>query len=199
MFPGNAIASLTSIDAATASSSMRGLGSDGNFRRVGVDQPDLDIERRAKRVVERNRSELSTLVLEQPAVSPVVSRKRKLFTPSAPLMDSAVQQVWEGTVIEVDDAQQLMRVMLRSKRLEMEDHAGEIDLTEVMPQDRNLVRPGAVFYLTLCRNRLPKGTFQNAQELRFRRVYSWTQQQLAKVEALADELSRRVKTKPRAE
>ena len=109
--------------------------------------------------------------------------------------DSTPLQIWEGTVIEVDNAAKIMRVLLDAKIGNMPRHSGEIDLEWVSEQDRNLVRPGAVFYLTLFK-RTKRGSIENSQELRFRRRPSWSAAQLEQIEANASMLLSKMKVLP---
>jgi len=88
-------------------------------------------------------------------------------------------QIWEGTVVEVDADNGVMQVLLDAKMGNIPRHAGEIDLEWVSDQDRDLVVPGAVFYLTLFKRSTP--SVENAQELRFRRRPSWSVSQLKQV------------------
>jgi hypothetical protein len=99
-----------------------------------------------------------------------------------------VIQVWEGTVLSVDRENQSMLAKLHAKIGAIPDHSGEIDLEWVADQDSDLVCPGAVFYLTLCKKRKTGGTIENSQELRFRRRPSWSQQQIVSIDAAAERL-----------
>ncbi len=96
-------------------------------------------------------------------------------------MDSTPLQIWEGTVVDVDEAANVMRVLLDAKIGRIPRHTGEIELEWVAEQDRDLVRPGAVFYLTLFK-RTKRGSIENSQELRFRRRPSWMAAQLKRIE-----------------
>lgn len=116
-----------------------------------------------------------------------------------PQIEAAVPQIWEGTVLAVNEAGGSLRASLRAKRGEIEDHVGEIAFEWVMDQDRDLVAPGAVFYLTIYKSRLRGGTVLNSQELRFRRLPAWTKQQVAKVQELAESIAKKMKARPLAE
>jgi hypothetical protein len=119
---------------------------------------------------------------------------------SSPHDDAAVLQIWEGTVLDVDMKHQLMRAQLRAKQPgQMEDHVGDIHFEWVTEQDLQLIRPGAVFYLTLYKTRRPGGTLVNSQELRFRRLPAWTQSQLAQVDAMAEAMMKKIKARPVAD
>jgi hypothetical protein len=119
---------------------------------------------------------------------------RRTFPPAAEA-DSTPLQIWEGTVVEVDNNARVMRVNLDAKIGLMPRHMGEIDLEWVTEQDQDLVRPGAVFYLTLFK-RTKRGSVENAQELRFRRRPAWSSGQLRQVEHDAEILLSKIKPLP---
>ena len=96
-------------------------------------------------------------------------------------------EVWEGEVKSVDYDAQMMYVYLRSKFTQAPDHSGEIALEWITDQDKDLVRPGAVFYWTLYKE-TRRGSIRNSQELRFRRLPSWSKNQLQRIEAEASKL-----------
>lgn len=112
--------------------------------------------------------------------------------------DSSVIQLWEGKVIEVDQNLGVMMVLLDAKMDKAPSLTGEIELQWVSDQDMDLVRPGAIFYLTLYK-RTKRGSIENAQELRFRRLPSWTRQQMVQVERDANMLLSKMKARPIAE
>jgi len=100
-------------------------------------------------------------------------------------VQAAIIQLWEGTVLSRDE--QFMDVRLSDKTGEGPDHAARIDLQWVPEQDIDLVRPGAVFYLSLFRA-TSGGTIRNSQELRFRRVPNWSETQIERAQKYSDEL-----------
>jgi hypothetical protein len=112
--------------------------------------------------------------------------------------DAAVIQVWEGKVLRVDHKRAVMEVSLEAKIGNIPPHAAEIELQWVTDQDRDLVEPGAIFYLTLFK-RTKRGSIENTQELRFRRLPAWTRQQVAQVHEDAAHLLTKMKAKPQAE
>lgn len=109
--------------------------------------------------------------------------------------DSTPLQIWEGAVVEVDHEAGVMQVVLDAKIGQMPRHTGEIDLEWVSEQDEDLVRPGAVFYLTLFK-RTMRGSIQNSQELRFRRRPSWSTAQLKRIEEDTAMILSKMKTLP---
>jgi len=113
-------------------------------------------------------------------------------------MDSIPLQIWEGTVVDVDHAARMMRVLLEAKIGEKSQHTGEIDLQWVSEQDQDLVCPGAVFYLTLFK-RTKRSGIENAQELRFRRRPSWSSAQLRQINEDAETLLAKMAALPMSE
>lgn len=122
--------------------------------------------------------------------------RSKLPRPEAP--DSSVIQVWEGKVLQVDYDKRVMQVLLEAKINQVPSHTGEIDLEWVSEQDIDLVCPGAIFYLTLSK-RVKRSGIENTQELRFRRLPSWSKHQIAQIAREADMLLSKMKAAPIAE
>jgi hypothetical protein len=112
--------------------------------------------------------------------------------------NSSILQLWEGEVLEVDWDRRTIEVLLNSKIGNLQPHTGEIELQWVSEQDIDLVVPGAVFYLTLFK-RTKRGSIENAQELRFRRLPSWTRQQVSRIKTEAEVILSKIKEKPIAE
>lgn len=131
-------------------------------------------------------SEIPQRTYAAPMANAVVPRE--VSTNSTPL------QIWEGTVLEVNRAAGVMQVLLDAKIGQIPRHTGEIGLEWVDDQDQDLVRPGAVFYLTLFKRTKP--SVENAQELRFRRRPSWSGAQLKQIEEDAAMLLSKMKSLP---
>lgn len=102
-------------------------------------------------------------------------------------------QIWEGRVLSVNQENRTMEVFLSSTLGGFDAHTGEIDLQWVSDQDKDLVIPGAVFYLTLYK-RSKRGTVENSQELRFRRQPNWSKYQLQRIAQTADALAKKMGT-----
>ena len=99
---------------------------------------------------------------------------------------SSIIELFEGVVQTVGDIE--MDVVLSAKRNQsIPDHAMSISLLFVQPQDRPLVRPGAVFYLTMFRETTGR-TVRNVEEIRFRRQPDWTPAMFRKLDELAAQL-----------
>ena len=126
----------------------------------------------------------------------VVAENHKINVVDA---DTVPIQRWEGRVLEMDVNAQTMDVLLSAKNGSIPDHTGTIDLQWVQEQDQNLVKPGAIFYLTLFKRSKFGGTVENSQELRFRRRPNWSKIQLDMIELRGKRLRSKLKTKPMAE
>lgn len=99
---------------------------------------------------------------------------------------SSVIELFEGVVQTVGDIE--MDVVLSAKRNQsIPDHAMSISLLFVQPQDRPLVKPGAVFYLTMFRETTGR-TVRNVEEIRFRRQPDWTPAMFRKLDELTAQL-----------
>jgi len=111
---------------------------------------------------------------------------------SAESLTTAVIQIWEGKVLSIDKEAGAMEVKLSAKIGSTPDHSAEISLQWVAPQDMDLVKPGAIFYWTLYKE-TKRGTIRNSQELRFRRLPSWSKIQLAQIKSDAKKLAKKIK------
>jgi hypothetical protein len=109
--------------------------------------------------------------------------------------DSVELEVWEGVVLDIDLRARSMQVRLEAKNSNLETHTAKISFDYVADQDSDLVKPGAVFYLTLF-NQTVRGTVRNSQELRFRRRPDWSKQQIETIESDAKSLSGKITARP---
>lgn len=135
-----------------------------------------------------------TQLPKRPLVEPPPMSSLKRYV----TQDTTVIQVWEGKVLDVDHRNARMQVLLDAKLGNIPQHTGEIELQWVAEQDKDLVSPGAVFYLTLYK-RTKRGSIENSQELRFRRLPSWTKCQLDQVTREASMILAKLKSRPLAE
>lgn len=196
-----AVASSTSVAASAAEVGGVLQGGIGPSRAAPRLMTESTARRMTQRFVDRNSQvQTPTLIVdtsvEAAEVMPVL--RRQLASQYAQI-DAAIVQIWEGTVLTVNKSEGCMRAVLHAKRGEIEDHAGDIYFDWVMDQDRDLVAPGAVFYLTIYKSRLRGGTIVNSQELRFRRLPAWSRQQVAKVSELAANIAQKMRARPLAE
>ena len=109
----------------------------------------------------------------------------------AGVLDSKPIQIWEGVVLATDPERAVMDVRLNAKLGKLPEHTATISFEWVHDQDRELVKPGAVFYLTVFR-KLSRGSIQNSQEIRFRRLPSWSNADIRRLQTAADALASRM-------
>ena len=133
---------------------------------------------------------------ERPGTKPS-SAKYEAPAPRAELQREATinatpLEVWQGVVKEIDRENGVMKVNLDALMSKVPRHTAEIELEWVAEQDEDLVKPGAVFYLTLFKRTKP--SVENAQELRFRRRPAWTQEELRQVEVDAELIRSKMKS-----
>ena len=84
-------------------------------------------------------------------------------------------------------------------RWQMPRHTADINFEWVSNQDMELVRPGAIFYLTLYKRTKMGGSIENTQELRFRRRPSWSPMELKRIDEKASTLLSKMTALPTAE
>lgn len=100
---------------------------------------------------------------------------------------TAPLQIWEGKVVQLSEDGSAMEVLLFDKTGQLPDHTAQMSLEWVAEQDRPLVKPGAIFYLSLYKE-TKRGTIKNSQELRFRRLPNWSQSQIKRIMLEAEQL-----------
>lgn len=108
-------------------------------------------------------------------------------------------QIWEGCVQSVNIEEGTMKASLNAKIGVIPEHIGTIDLQWVPDQDVDLVKPGAVFYLTLFKRVKRGGTIENSQSIQFRRRPNWSKNQLDKINERAGIFLSKIKSKPIAD
>ncbi len=101
-------------------------------------------------------------------------------------------EIWEGTVESIEDDAMFCILVAKIER-SMDRHIVQIDLDFVSDQDKDLVKPGAVFYLTISRTLSKSGVVEKQQSLRFRRDPLWTVSQIRSLERQVDVLESKVK------
>jgi hypothetical protein len=100
---------------------------------------------------------------------------------------SAPVGVWEGEITDVDSKGKMFSARLVPLRGSDVDVSGDISFEQINPEDVELVVPGAVFYLEIFR-RYVKRQLSYSQQVRFRRLPSWTSDMVQRVSEIAREL-----------
>jgi hypothetical protein len=118
------------------------------------------------------------------------SKRLLLLTPFKPHEDLGVTlQDWEGCVYQVGETSFSARLVDRTKGGECDTEIAEIPNDEVDDGDADLLRPGAIFYLTVRRRILPGGRHEVGSRIIFRRMPAWGRTALANAEAEAKNLA----------
>ncbi len=115
---------------------------------------------------------------------PVIQSMEKMETTG---VSTAVIKIWEGVVKSFDEENGDLNVTLHDRTGALADHQATINVQSIHSQDKDLIKPGAVFYWTLYRE-TKRGTIKTIQEIQFRRLPNWTQTQLSQVYADAADL-----------
>lgn len=92
-------------------------------------------------------------------------------------------QRFEGTVLAMRDDVFLARIIDKTAR--QPDEEAEIPIEEVMPGDRELVKPGAVFYWVIGYERKSYGQQTRASVIRFRRLPVWSDMDIERARSAA--------------
>jgi hypothetical protein len=156
--------------------------------------PAPTIETRPDTQPNQVREHIKTLMIQAKVKPPVRMAIRTLGVDP----QTVPIQIWEGTVIDIDAKGHAINVILNAKKGSIPRHSAKIAMEWVSEQDMDLVRPGAIFYLTLYKRTL-RGTVQNSQELRFRRRPSWSATQIKQIHQTAQDLLKNMKPLPTAE
>lgn len=119
-------------------------------------------------------------LVESPTFAPVVPRERPIKSPDR----FVALEKWEGCVVEV--GKDSFTALLTDLRGAVADQEAEFPiLDEVSPEDIDLVQPGAVFYWTIGYHSKPGGTRSHSSEIRFRRLPSWSEAEIADAKRIA--------------
>jgi hypothetical protein len=97
-----------------------------------------------------------------------------------------VLQDWEGVVEDVRNDDFFARLRDRTSGSNFDAEAAEIPISEVDADDLPLLKPGAIFYLTIYRRILESGRHERATRMFFRRLPAWTPSMLQSVKERAD-------------
>jgi site-specific recombinase XerC len=97
-------------------------------------------------------------------------------------------QTWEGYVTSVIPEERRFTADLHDKAVLAQSYSAEISLTEIDPEDLELVKEGAVFYWTFGKVNVSRASPVNYDQIRFRRLPNWTKTRLETATRKATEL-----------
>lgn len=124
-----------------------------------------------------------------PAPFPIVQTRERL----------KILKNWEGIVTSVEDGSFFAAMRDTESEGERAQDEFEVDIDNVAESDRELVREGSVFYLTVL-TRSPKGeTPQKSTRIVFRRMPRWSSRDIERVKVAATELWEKLHPKPTAQ
>ncbi len=98
------------------------------------------------------------------------------------------KQNWVGSVQKVEDTG--IEVRFKDATTGGSDELAELEWDDINPDDRNLVRLGAIVYCSVGRM-IRNGQVHNMQVIRLRRLASWTERD---VDGIADEAEARMRS-----
>lgn len=123
----------------------------------------------------------------------VVARRPVLFAEEqAPELPEKflVLQDWEGAVESIGSETFTARLRDSTNKETYASEIAELPIADVSEDDQELLRPGAIFYLTVGRVTRPSGRQDRVGRLVFRRLPAWTQSTLRRAQQRAERLSR---------
>jgi len=95
-------------------------------------------------------------------------------------------QKWEGAVLEVKEDSFFARLVdLTDSNI---DEEAEFSIEELSPEDRPLIKPGAIFYWNIGYLDKRSGQRIHASLIRFRRLPAWTSKEIQQVQEEAARL-----------
>ena len=123
------------------------------------------------------------------ACAPIKSPKVSLVPDShLPAGRFTVLQSWEGVVESVSDAEFSAILTDRTNRDNPEEEV-VIEIEEISADDRKLVKPGAVFYWSICYKDAPGEPRRRVSQIRFRRLPLWSQRDIDQAAHRASEVA----------
>ena len=110
------------------------------------------------------------------------------YDPSEIEAQAVSLQKWEGTVFEVK--KDVFKARLHDLTTENPEEEAEFSIDEISDDDRELLKPGAVFYWSI--GYLTTGTGQRIRTsiIKFRRLPAWTEREIRTAKAQATEIRR---------
>ena len=150
-----------------------------SFTQSGTGAESIAAEPRRRRTIDRAYVDAITHIEN-------LDRKGQKFATGPLLRTAPVEQVivlqdWEGVVEEVREDDFVARLMDKTAGQKFDSEAAEIPKSEVDRDDIELLKPGAIFYLTVFRRVARNGRQERITRLIFRRLPAWTQTMLKSV------------------
>jgi hypothetical protein len=109
--------------------------------------------------------------------------------PALPLKPLQLLQEWEGTVTEVKDESFVCDLVDITAGHSIPEEIAELPIDEISEDDRDLLRPGALFRWTIGYYEAG-GVRRKTSQVQFRRLPMWRPQDLKKSEEWADKMAK---------
>jgi hypothetical protein len=123
----------------------------------------------------------------------LVARRPLLFptgqAPESP-EDFLVLQDWEGAVDSIGPQTFTARLRDRTNKDGYASEIAELPIADISGDDRELLRPGAIFYMTVGRATRASGRQDRVGRIMFRRLPAWTESTLRRAQQRAERLRR---------
>jgi len=107
-----------------------------------------------------------------------------------PPEDFLVLQDWEGAIDSIGSETFTARLRDRTSNDVYASEIAELPIADVSDDDRELLRPGAIFYMTVGRVTRASGRQDRVGRLVFRRLPAWTASTLRRAQQRAERLAR---------
>lgn len=115
--------------------------------------------------------------------------------PVAPLLSKPLEgkfqllQLWEGVVQKIDDKEFEATIKDKTNH-ELNDEMVVLDIEEISPSDRNIAKPGAVFYWSIGYADYPGRGRIRESKIRFRRLPGWDNREIENAKATGEKLAK---------
>lgn len=136
-----------------------------------IDKIDENFDRLAEQTV--NIGEFSSPIIKFPSIS---HRRNHMVS----------LQKWQGYVLKVTDNFLLVRLVDLSKN--GGDEEAEIPIEEISDDDKDLIRPGAIFYWSIGYLDSYSGQRSRVSVIRFQRLPSWSKEEIDAAKREAEHL-----------
>lgn len=142
------------------------------------------------------------LELDSPAIETDVARedfewRRRLIIPTlnGPIANEVITKKWEGVVesVEREGDYFVAKLLDLSADTHLATDVAEFSISQLSRGDRELLRPGAVFYWVIGNRTQPYGTVENINRIAFRRIPAWTKSEIEASNQRAKRISDAVK------
>lgn len=142
------------------------------------------------RVWEQNENQTESNNTEVDKINNIIFKN---YSEQAETISFQCLQKWEGTVIEIEE--ESFTAELNDITAKNPIEIAEILNSDVVEDDKALLKCGAIFYLEIGFSKSLQGTVTRGTHLRFRRLPAWTKKEIIRGKSLAVEISNELEWK----